>query len=263
MRAGLPHTRPDCGISQLPCNPLPDMPWFFDRAGTCGLSPHYEPAGVAFRVTLASRLPGVYLGFAAQSPGLPLPRSTLQGSPYGRPHMTRGQHRWLLFYWMTLSFTADCRLSLALSMALTGGSFGTKWGLRARGNGELRRGAFPGTAGILPATLILGTAHESGGTRQAGRLRSQVHQKQTRQGEQDACRSNDSSRLPRSSAVPEPGLQPPSVLKVAQPSWLSLPQVTGSMPVPPSDLDPKWAISPTETPPPQNVPKSAQPENGN
>ena len=47
-----------------------------------------------------------------------------------------------------------------------------------QGNGELRRGAFPGTAGILPALLILGTAHESCGTRQAGRLRSQGRQKE-------------------------------------------------------------------------------------
>ena len=112
------------------------------------------------------------------------------------------------------------------------------------GNGELRRGAFPGTAGILPALLILGTAHEAGGARQAGRLRSQGRQKQTRQGGQDACRSHDSSRLPRSFAVREPGLQLPSVLKVAQPSWLSLPQVTGWKPVPPSGIDPKWAIPP-------------------
>ena len=110
-----------------------------------------------------------------------------------------------------------------------------------QGNGELRRGAFPGTAGILPALLILGTAHEAGGTRQAGRLRSQ-----------------GSSRLPRACVVREPRLQLPCVLKVAQPSWMSLPQVTGWKPVPPSDIDPKWAISPTETPPPQNVPKSAK-----
>ena len=31
-------------------------------------------------------------------------------------------------------------------------------GVEGQGNGGLRRGAFPGTAGILPALLILGTA---------------------------------------------------------------------------------------------------------
>ena len=56
----------------------------------------------------------------------------------------------------------------------------------------------------------------------------------------------------RACVVRDPGLPLPCVLKVAPPSWLS--QVTGWKPVPPSDLDAKWAISPTETPPPQNVP---------
>ena len=81
---------------------------------------------------------------------------------------------------------------------------------------------------------------------------------QAGQGGQDACRSHDSSRLPRSFAVREPRLHLPGVLKVAQPSWMSLPQVTGWKPVPPSDIDPKSAISRAEPPPPHNVPKSAK-----
>ena len=93
------------------------------------------------------------------------------------------------------------------------------------GNGELRRGAFPGTAGILPALLILGTAHEAGGTRQAGRLRSQGRQKEA--------------------------FRPLAALPLSR---LVRP---GRMPVPTSGIDPKWGISPTKTPPPQNVPKSA------
>ena len=48
----------------------------------------------------------------------------------------------------------------------------------------------------------------------------------------------------RACAVREPGLHLPCGLKVAQPSWLWLPQVTGWKPVPPSDIDAKWAISP-------------------
>ena len=86
------------------------MPWFSDRAGAGWLFAYSEPSRVAFRTPLRRRPPGVYLDFAAQSPGLHFPLPTLQVHPYVCTHMTRGQHDWLFLCCMTLSFTAFCRL---------------------------------------------------------------------------------------------------------------------------------------------------------
>ena len=94
-------------VSRFPCMKFPSARGLFDCA---------EPSGDS-RFSPPSMLPSLFViswalrsySFAAQSPGPPMPLSTLRWLPRGTPRKTRGQDGSLLLSCETLSFSTPCR----------------------------------------------------------------------------------------------------------------------------------------------------------
>jgi len=94
-------------VSRFPCMKFLGARELFDCA---------EPSGDS-RLSPPSILPSLFVtswalrsySFAAQSPGSPMPLSTLRWLPRGSPRKTRGQDGSLLLSCETLSFSTPCR----------------------------------------------------------------------------------------------------------------------------------------------------------
>src|SRR6266581_3106161 len=90
--------------------------WYFPTEAADGLFDCAELSGDS-RLSPPSMWPSLFAiswalrsySFAAQSPGPPMPLSTLRWLPRGRPRKTRGQDGSLLLSCETLSFSTPCR----------------------------------------------------------------------------------------------------------------------------------------------------------